>query len=198
MRTRGKRSKKKPENDEKQRGVIHINSQQDFDDLKDQKGISFVKFTAKWCAPCRGITPLYGEMAQVWSDNAQFLELDVDQHPNLAKACRVQQLPSFHCLIDGKFVDETHGGSWLGLSSFVGESVSTFVGKQKEDSRSSFKERCSVVHFSPSSWYKAPQHILPQAFPLLESHIQKEGDLIVLFSDGRDSKIFLSQCLEII
>ena len=61
--------------------------------LDIQNGVNLVKFTATWCAPCKVVTRTI-ERVQPEFSSVKFQEIDVDDHPRLAKDYKITSLPT--------------------------------------------------------------------------------------------------------
>ena len=59
-------------------------------------------FYADWCGPCKKMEPYLKEIAQEKSAELVLLCIDVDAHPDLAAALKVEALPVLHLYQDGK------------------------------------------------------------------------------------------------
>ncbi len=56
-------------------------------------------FTAEWCGPCREMRPL---IERLKCEGLPIVDVDVDQRRDLRDAFRIERLPSFVLLVDGK------------------------------------------------------------------------------------------------
>jgi len=56
---------------------------------------------ATWCPPCRKMAPLLEQVSERYS-NVQFLKIDFDASPNVAKRYSVSQLPTLLFFVPGK------------------------------------------------------------------------------------------------
>lgn len=61
--------------------------------LDIEKGISLVKFSATWCAPCKKVSSTIERIEPEFS-KIKFLEVDVDDNPDLAKDYKIRSLPT--------------------------------------------------------------------------------------------------------
>ena len=60
-------------------------NEQEFDAAVAQKKVSLIDFWAPWCGPCRMTGPQVEAAAEDLQDRAAFLQVNVDENPNLAK-----------------------------------------------------------------------------------------------------------------
>lgn len=56
-------------------------------------------FTATWCGPCQQMSPIVSKLQR---QGYNIRKVDVDQEPNLARQFRVDSMPTFILVIDGK------------------------------------------------------------------------------------------------
>jgi thioredoxin 1 len=64
-------------------------------------GIWAVKFGATWCGPCKVLGKTFSKMEEEFQ-GVNFLSVDVDDIPQLAKEYRIRSLPTVILLRDGK------------------------------------------------------------------------------------------------
>jgi len=88
--------------------------------VKDAR-VTFVKWSASFCGPCKRIQPLYDELAQTHSQSATFLVVDADEpeFESLASAYSISALPTFHVFVNQKLVDSFSGANPKLLKQFV-------------------------------------------------------------------------------
>lgn len=53
-----------------------------------------IKFGATWCSPCKQLSPIFTKVAHELSEQYQFVEIDVDQKPDVASSYRVRSVPT--------------------------------------------------------------------------------------------------------
>ena len=55
---------------------------------------TFVYFSASWCTTCKLIAPTIQQLKEELGDGIQFMEIDVDETPSLAKKYKVRSMPT--------------------------------------------------------------------------------------------------------
>lgn len=53
-----------------------------------------IKFGAMWCSPCKQLSPIFTKVARELSEQYQFVEIDVDQKPDVASSYKVRSVPT--------------------------------------------------------------------------------------------------------
>ena len=54
-----------------------------------------VDFSANWCGPCKAMAPTVSALARAMADEVRFVEVNIDQSPELARRFDVQSIPTF-------------------------------------------------------------------------------------------------------
>lgn len=83
-----------------------INKESFNDVLKDK--IVFVDFFAKWCGPCKMISPIIDEISENIKD-VTFIKVDVDESSELANMFGVMSIPTLLLFKEGKLVNKSVG-----------------------------------------------------------------------------------------
>ena len=66
-------------------------------DLREFTGL--VKFTAKWCAPCKAADPIIKKVAT--DHNVDLVTIDIDDEPNIASEFGVRSVPTLMTFKNG-------------------------------------------------------------------------------------------------
>jgi thioredoxin 1 len=66
-----------------------------------KEGASVVDFSAVWCGPCQMLAPVMEELAEELSDKISFLNIDIDENPDLTMQYRIQGVPALIMFKDG-------------------------------------------------------------------------------------------------
>jgi thioredoxin 1 len=65
------------------------------------QGIWAVKFGATWCAPCKTMGNVLAKVKEEFGE-VRFLEVDVDEAPQLAKEYKIRSLPTVILIREGQ------------------------------------------------------------------------------------------------
>ena len=68
-----------------------------------------VDFWAEWCGPCKMAAPEVHRLAQEMAGRAIVLKVDSDAHPDLSARYRVQAIPNFVVIRNGRVVAQHPG-----------------------------------------------------------------------------------------
>lgn len=95
-----------------------INKDQFQQEVLDQKGLVFVDFYAEWCGPCKMTEPIIHGLSEEMKD-VKFIQVNVDENPELASQYSVFSIPTFVMFKNGKTVSQAVGA--MGKEAFVAE-----------------------------------------------------------------------------
>jgi thioredoxin 2 len=68
-----------------------------------------VDFWAEWCGPCKMAAPEVHRLAHEMAGRAIILKVDSDAHPDLSARYRVQAIPNFVVIRNGRVVAQHPG-----------------------------------------------------------------------------------------
>jgi thioredoxin 1 len=63
-------------------------------DIDISEGIVLALFWAPWCRPCKLQKPIVDILASVYNDRVSFVEINIDQRPEVANRFGVQSIPT--------------------------------------------------------------------------------------------------------
>jgi len=83
----------------------------DFDALVvAAQGVTVVDFWALWCAPCRMMEPILGEVALEWAERGvRVVKVDVDEAPQITADFGIRSVPTVIFFQDGEPLFEMVG-----------------------------------------------------------------------------------------
>ena len=64
---------------------------------------------ASWCGPCRAVTPLLENLADLYAGKVKFLKVNIDDQPDIAEIYGVQAVPTLLFFNNGELVDRIAG-----------------------------------------------------------------------------------------
>ena len=88
---------------------ITTGTSENFDVILNGDKPVFVDFWATWCGPCRMVSPLVDQLADEYGDRIEFVKIDVDEEPALARRFGIQAIPNLVLIQDGEIVDQAAG-----------------------------------------------------------------------------------------
>lgn len=68
-----------------------------------------VDLSATWCGPCQMMKPTLEKVCVTYGDRLKFVEVDVDQHPDVAMHFLASSIPTVLVLKNGKTVGKVSG-----------------------------------------------------------------------------------------
>jgi thioredoxin 1 len=61
--------------------------------LLQSSSVVLVDFNAKWCGPCKKMSPFLDELSKEYQDKAIVKKIDVDENKDLAISMEIEYLP---------------------------------------------------------------------------------------------------------
>ncbi len=68
-----------------------------------------VDFWAPWCGPCQMMAPEFAKAAALTAGEAIFLKVNTDEQPEIAAQFRIQGIPAFTLIRQGRLAAQTSG-----------------------------------------------------------------------------------------
>jgi thioredoxin len=78
-----------------------------------------VDFFATWCGPCKKIGPVFEKYAEQYKGKMTFAKIDVDEASDAVEQFRIDSMPTFVALKDGKEVKRLQGADEIALLNFI-------------------------------------------------------------------------------
>lgn len=75
-----------------------INEKKDKSEMK----LTIIDCYTDWCAPCKAAAPHFAKMSEIYSNNADFIKINIDNNPKVAYKLKVQAVPTFLILNGNK------------------------------------------------------------------------------------------------
>lgn len=90
---------------------------EEFQTLLKENGVSLVEFWAEWCGPCKTLSPILDTLAEEFAGKLKVYKMDVDVNPETPQNFQVRSIPTVLLLKEGKLVDRIVGAQ--GKNNFV-------------------------------------------------------------------------------
>ena len=72
-------------------------------------GVTLIDFWAAWCAPCREVSPLVDQLAELFKGPIAFYRVNVDDNPKTSETYDILSMPTLLLMKDGQPVDRVIG-----------------------------------------------------------------------------------------
>ena len=82
---------------------------ENFSTLKNGDKPLVVDFWATWCGPCRMVSPIISELAEVYDGKVVVAKCDVEENEDLAAEFGIRNIPTILFIKQGEVVDKMIG-----------------------------------------------------------------------------------------
>lgn len=88
--------------------VKYLNDDNFIETIKNNK-LVLVDVFAKWCGPCRTISPIIDELSNEFENNVIISKVDADESRNTVNELGVRSIPAIFLYKNGEIVDRSTG-----------------------------------------------------------------------------------------
>lgn len=112
--------------------LIIISSPEKWNDCieNNKKKLIVVKFSAKWCGPCKKIIPLY-ETTALNHPDIIFLSIDVDDADEIVSTCDINSVPTIQFIYNKKLLDSYSSADETMFKDYLTSSIK-YIEKDNE------------------------------------------------------------------
>lgn len=103
-------------------GTFTLGDDDDWSSIANGGNLTFVRFTASWCGPCKIIEPTFLKLGAQNPDVA-FVSIDVDKFDEIAATYSAFSIPLFVAIRSGKVLGRLSGKDEGALQKFVKETT---------------------------------------------------------------------------
>lgn len=88
--------------------AVELN-EQNFQSLLQTDKLVLIDFWAPWCGPCRALSPIVDEVAEMYADKVVVAKCNTDENNDLAVQFQVMSIPKLVFLKNGEVQDISVG-----------------------------------------------------------------------------------------
>lgn len=92
--------------------VLNINNDNFDQYITENSGVVLLDIWAEWCGPCKQLSPILDEVAEIFDGEVKVLKLNADENQQITEKFKVRGLPTMLVLVNGEEKDRI-----LGLTS---------------------------------------------------------------------------------
>ena len=86
----------------------------------EEKKTLVVDFWATWCGPCRMLAPVMEKLSEEFEGQAEFVKIDVDDNPDLAREYSIMSIPCVMVFKNGELAGKNVGfGAKAAMKEFI-------------------------------------------------------------------------------
>lgn len=89
--------------------VLNITQENFEEEVLNSKDIVLVDFFAKWCGPCKMLSPVIDKIAEKNIEGLKIGKVDIDDEAELASRFRIMTVPTIAVFKDGKVCVQESG-----------------------------------------------------------------------------------------
>lgn len=105
-------------------GTFNLTDTDDWSALSSSADLTFIRFTASWCAPCKKIEPVFLSCGSEYPEK-NFITIDVDEFDDIAASYKAFAIPLFVAIRGGKEVGRMTGKEEDDLREFIRKTAET-------------------------------------------------------------------------
>jgi thioredoxin 1 len=93
--------------------------------ISNEKALLVVDCYAKWCGPCKSISPKLDTLNDLFGDYVRIEKIDIeeDEYESFVDECNIQNLPTFLFFRNGKEIDRYVGSSFETLQERISRAL---------------------------------------------------------------------------
>ena len=96
--------------------VVHIESEEQYNQMLKENQFVVADFYADWCPPCKKLAPHVVSLANEFDGKVVFLKINVENFSSLAAKLKIETIPRIFFFKDGKDVEIVKG--YMDLDEF--------------------------------------------------------------------------------
>ena len=97
---------------------------------KEDKILSVLYFTAKWCGPCKKTLPVIIELSEKLKNvNIQFYKIDIDKNEEFCDKCKIRAVPTLYAMNGKGLLSSITGSDTKKIGLMVANTIKLFIKK---------------------------------------------------------------------
>lgn len=94
--------------------------------LDDRDCYNLLYFTAKWCGPCKRISPLLEKLSEGLDPNiVTIYKVDIDENDELADKLNIKSVPTFFLYHKKTYIDQRGGADINEVKELLTQNINT-------------------------------------------------------------------------